>query len=70
MKIMEQIAGQMFGLILKIQKKPDGKLKIWIDGKLAYDYEGPTNWGKKKHKGNPKGSGRHGLRCVSNSLNA
>ena len=35
----------------KNSKKPDGKLKIWIDGKLAYDYEGPTNWGKKKHKG-------------------
>ena len=28
------------------------KLKIWIDRKIAYDYEGPTNWGKKKHKGN------------------
>ena len=26
-------------------------IKVWIDGKLAYDYEGPTNWGKKKHKG-------------------
>ena len=36
----------------KNSKKPDGKLKVWIDGKLAYDYEGPTNWGKKKHKGN------------------
>ena len=35
----------------KNTKKPDGKLKVWIDGKLAYDYEGPTNWGKKKHKG-------------------
>ena len=35
----------------KNSKKPDGKLKVWIDGKLAYDYEGPTNWGKKKHKG-------------------
>ena len=35
----------------KNPKKPDGKLKVWIDGKLAYDYEGPTNWGKKKHKG-------------------
>jgi hypothetical protein len=34
----------------KNSKKPDGKLKVWIDGKLAYDYEGPTNWGKKKHK--------------------
>jgi hypothetical protein len=36
----------------KNSKKPDGKLKVWIDGKIAYDYEGPTNWGKKKHKGN------------------
>ena len=36
----------------KNSKKPDGKLKVWIDEKLAYDYEGPTNWGKKKHKGN------------------
>ena len=35
----------------KNSKKPDGKLKVWIDGKIAYDYEGPTNWGKKKHKG-------------------
>ena len=35
----------------KNSKKPDGKLKVWIDGKLTYDYEGPTNWGKKKHKG-------------------
>jgi len=35
----------------KNSKKPDGKLKVWIDGKLAYDYEGPTNWGKKKYKG-------------------
>ena len=38
-------------LNFKNSKKPDGKLKVWIDGKLAYDYEGPTNWGKKKHKG-------------------
>jgi hypothetical protein len=36
----------------KNSKKPDGKLKVWVDEKLAYDYEGPTNWGKKKHKGN------------------
>ena len=35
----------------KNTKKTDGKLKVWIDGKLAYDYEGPTNWGFKKHKG-------------------
>ena len=35
----------------KNSKKPDGKLKVWVDGNLAYDYEGPTNWGKKKHKG-------------------
>jgi len=35
----------------KNTKKPDGKLKVWVDGKLAYNYEGPTNWGKKKHKG-------------------
>ena len=35
----------------KNSKEPDGKLKIWIDGNIAYDYEGPTNWGKKKHKG-------------------
>ena len=35
----------------KNSKKPDGKLKVWVDEKLAYDYEGPTNWGKKKHKG-------------------
>ena len=35
----------------KNSKRSDGKLKIWIDGKLTYDYEGPTNWGKKKHKG-------------------
>ena len=34
----------------KNSKKPDGKLKVWVDEKLAYDYEGPTNWGKKKHK--------------------
>jgi hypothetical protein len=38
-------------LNFKNSKNPDGKLKVWIDGKLAYDYEGPTNWGKKKHKG-------------------
>jgi hypothetical protein len=36
----------------KNSKKLDGKLKVWIDEKLTYDYEGPTNWGKKKHKGN------------------
>jgi hypothetical protein len=36
----------------KNTKKPDGKLKVWVDKKLVYDYEGPTNWGKKKHKGN------------------
>jgi hypothetical protein len=36
----------------KSSKKPDGKLKVWVDEKLVYDYEGPTNWGKKKHKGN------------------
>ena len=35
----------------KNSKKPDGKLKVWIDDKLTYDYEGPTNWGKKKHEG-------------------
>ena len=35
----------------KNSKKPDGKLKVWTDGKLTYDYEGPTNWGKKKHEG-------------------
>ena len=35
----------------KNSKKPDGKLKVWVDENLAYDYEGPTNWGKKKHKG-------------------
>ena len=35
----------------KNSKKLDGKLKVWVDEKLAYDYEGPTNWGKKKHKG-------------------
>ena len=35
----------------KNSRKPDGKLKIWIDGNPAYSYEGPTNWGKKKHKG-------------------
>jgi len=35
----------------KNSKKPDGKLKVWVDEKLAYDYEGPTNWGKKRHKG-------------------
>ena len=29
----------------KNTKNPDGKLKIWIDGELKYDYEGPTNWG-------------------------
>ena len=34
----------------KNSKKPDGKLKVWVDEKLAYDYEGPTNWGKKRHK--------------------
>ena len=27
----------------KNSKKPDGKLKVWVDEKLAYDYEGPTN---------------------------
>ena len=32
----------------KNSKKPDGKVKVWIDGKIAYDYEGPTNWSKKK----------------------
>ena len=35
----------------KKTKKPDGKLKVGIDEKLAYYYDGPTNWGKKKHKG-------------------
>jgi len=35
----------------KNTKKPDGKLKVWVDGNLAYDYQGPTNWGKRKHKG-------------------
>ena len=35
----------------KNSRKPDGKLKIWIDGNPAYSYEGPTNWGKKKHEG-------------------
>ena len=25
---------------------------LLADEKLTYDYEGPTNWGKKKHKGN------------------
>ena len=28
----------------KNSKNPDGKLHIWIDGKLAYEYSGPTNW--------------------------
>tara|TARA_B100001113_G_scaffold131749_1_gene107754 strand:+ start:1400 stop:2413 length:1014 start_codon:yes stop_codon:yes gene_type:complete len=28
----------------KNSSKTDGKLKIWIDGELKYDYEGPTNW--------------------------
>ena len=28
----------------KNSKKADGKLHIWIDGKLAYEYTGPTNW--------------------------
>ena len=40
------------GINFKNSKKSDGKLKVWVDEKLAYDYEGPTNWGKKKHKGN------------------
>ena len=33
----------------KNSKKSDGKLKVWVDGKLKYDYEGPTNW--KRYKG-------------------
>ena len=41
----------------KNSKKSDGKLKVWVDEKLAYDYEGPTNWGKKKYKG------RHRNKC-------
>lgn len=28
----------------KNSQNPDGKLKVWIDGELVYDYEGPTNW--------------------------
>ena len=28
----------------KNSSKQDGKLKIWIDAELKYDYEGPTNW--------------------------
>ena len=28
----------------KNSQNPDGKLKVWIDGELIYDYEGPTNW--------------------------
>ncbi len=28
----------------KNSQDPDGKLKVWIDNELAYDYEGPTNW--------------------------
>ena len=33
----------------KNSKKPDGKLKVWVDCKLKYNYEGPTNW--KSYKG-------------------
>ena len=32
----------------KNSKKPDGKLHIWIDGELAYEYSGPTNWANGK----------------------
>ena len=28
----------------KNSSKSDGKLKVWIDGELKYDFEGPTNW--------------------------
>jgi hypothetical protein len=28
----------------KNSKNPDGKLHVWVDGKLAYEYTGPTNW--------------------------
>ena len=33
----------------KNSKKPDGKLKVWVDGKLKYNNKGPTNW--KSYKG-------------------
>ena len=32
----------------KNSKNPDGKLKVWINGGLKYDYEGPTNWNNYK----------------------
>lgn len=28
----------------KNSKNPDGKLHIWLDGELVYEYNGPTNW--------------------------
>ena len=32
----------------KNSKNPDGKLKVWLENKLVYDYEGPTNWNNYK----------------------
>ena len=35
----------------KNSKNPDGKLHIWLDDELVYDYNGPTNWSSYKgHK--------------------
>ena len=28
----------------KNSQDPDGKLKVWVDNELVYEYEGPTNW--------------------------
>ena len=54
LKSNEDLLGNWTEIIFSTNWHPDpekGFMKVWIDGKLAYDYEGPTNWGKKKHKG-------------------
>ena len=39
----------------KNSKNPDGKLHIWLDGELVYEYNGPTNW--RNYKGT-EGAGK------------
>ena len=54
----------------KNSKKPDGKLKVWVDDKLKYDYEGPTNWRSYKGYGNyrAKCKFKFGLYTNANSI--
>ena len=47
-KIMWMMTIQSANLVLNHEFSSFKKNDEW---KLAYDYEGPTNWGKKKHKG-------------------